>query len=223
MDFKKKVKLLVSKKAFENLCKYVDLIEQKNKVINLTGFSGNNLWKEGIYESIFLLNHLISQKSNLKILDIGSGVGFPLVPYLIVNPNNQVTIYEPMQKRVSFLNEVKKILKLNLNVKRIRSEDASENEHFDFITARAVAPFKILAEISHHLLKINGTFIFLKGPKAKEEIQKASWIIKQLKIRPKIKPIKTFQKENLIITYLKEHKTPSNFPRKWKKIKSFYA
>ena len=223
MDFKERVKLLVSKKAFENLCKYVNLIEQKNKVVNLTGFSGDNLWKEGIYESIFLLNHLISQKSNLKILDIGSGVGFPLVPYLIANPSNQATIYEPMQKRASFLNEIKKVLKLNLNVKRIRSEEATENESFDFITARAVAPFKILAEISHHLLKINGTFIFLKGPKAKEEIKEASWIINQLKIKPKVKQIKTMQKESLIITYVKEDQTPVNFPRKWKKIKSFYS
>ena len=223
MNFKEKTKLLVSKKSFENLCKYVDLIEQKNKTINLTGFFGDALWQEGIYESIFLLNNLISKKNNLKILDIGSGVGFPTIPYLIANPLNKITIYEPMQKRFSFLEEVRKILNLNFDIKRIRSEDSKENEYFDFITARAVAPFKILSEISHHLLKINGKFCFIKGPKAKEEIQEASWIINKLKIKPNIQKIKINDKENFIISYIKEHKTPPYFPRKWKKIKSFYS
>lgn len=220
MSFKDKTKKIVSEQSFFKLEKYVELIEEKNKVMNLTGFSDDRLWEEGIYESIFLLINSFGKVSNKKILDIGAGAGFPSVPYLIAFPQNELTIYEPIKKRTLFLEEVKKTLSLNIDIKNIRAEESKDLEKFDLITARAVAPFKILAEISHRPAKIGAIFAFLKGPRAKEEIQDASKICRELSIKPTVLNLVMDTRDNYVITYTKDCITPLEFPREWKIIKS---
>ena len=219
MTFKELTRQLVSEESFINLEKYVNLIEEKNKVMNLTGFSGDRLWQEGIYESIFVLIEGFGKAESKEILDIGAGAGFPSVPYLIAFPNNKLTIYEPQRKRTLFLEEVKNELNLNIDIQNIRAEDSKDVEKFDLITARAVASFKILAEISHRPAKINAQFAFMKGPKAQEELNESKWICNKLSINAQIRAIETRGRENNIITYKKENKTPEGFPREWKLIK----
>lgn len=218
MTFKEKTKTLVSKQVFKKLEKYCNLIEEKNKVMNLTGFSDDKLWQEGIYESIFVLSMGISQKENLKILDIGAGAGFPSIPFLIAFPNNELHIYEPMKKRIEFLELVKKQLKLNVYLHNIRAEDSQEENIYDVVTARAVTKFKILSEISHKVAKINGLFYFIKGPKAEAEIKDAKKIISILSIEPEVFNLKIGEKENKVIKYNKKAFTPDGFPRSWSKI-----
>ena len=219
MNFKQKTKELVSSKAFKNLEKYVDLIETKNKVMNLTGFKEDRLWQEGIYESIILLKTGLNKEcTNQKILDIGAGVGFPSIPFIIAFPENELTIYESQKKKCSFLEDVKKLINLNIEIKNIRAENSLDELTFDLITARAVASFKILAEISHKLAKMDGKFIFIKGPKAEEEIKTAKLIIHQLKIEPKQIIVKIEEKEHHLIIYKKLFQTPSRFPREWRDI-----
>ncbi|MCP4336918.1 MAG: 16S rRNA (guanine(527)-N(7))-methyltransferase RsmG [Mycoplasma sp.] len=217
--FKEKTKKHINNQnIFTKLEKYVFLIEEKNKVINLTGFTGDKLWEQGIYESIILLEMSFNNNEG-NILDIGAGAGFPSVPYLIAHPEKKLTIYEPIGKRVDFLNEVSKKLDLDIDVQKIRVEDSKEYEKFDFICARAVVEFKILLEISHHIAKIGADFAFIKGKKAKKEIHEARFQIKNFNVNPKIKKSIINQKENNIIFYKKENKTPKNFPRKWSVIK----
>ncbi|NQZ65637.1 MAG: 16S rRNA (guanine(527)-N(7))-methyltransferase RsmG [Mycoplasmatales bacterium] len=218
MTFKEKTKNLVSEQAFKNLEKYVYLIEEKNLVMNLTGFKGDKLWGEGIYESILLLKESFGIVNNKKILDIGSGAGFPSVPYLIAFPNNELTIYEPQKKRTKFLSIVKDTLNLNMRILNIRAEDSKEEEYFDFITARAVANFSIMAEISHKPAKIGAKFSFIKGPKAEEEIKESLNISRQLNLFPELKKISINGKNNILIIYSKNEKTPERFPRKWTEI-----
>ncbi len=215
MTFKDKTRNMVSDKTFFNLEKYVSLIEEKNKVMNLTGFKGDKIWEEGIFESIYLLENGIGNVNGKRILDIGAGAGFPSIPYLIANPNNSLTIYESQKKRVNFLLHVKETLELKINVFNIRGENSSQIETFDFVTARAVAPFKILAEISHRPAKIGAKFIFIKGPMVSEEIDDATIIVKKLEIKTTIKKYIINGKENMIVTYRKNNKTPDLYPRKW--------
>lgn len=215
MTYKNKVKELVSEESFINLVKYVEMIEEKNKVMNLTGFKDDRLWEEGIYESIILLQKGFGITESKKILDIGAGAGFPSVPYLIAHPTNELTIYEPTKKRTLFLEEVKRELGLNLTIQNIRAEDSEQVEYFDLITARAVASFKILAEISHKPAKVGAIFAFIKGPKAAEEVSDAIKMRKELPIHPEIEEVVLESRTNNIIRYKKEAQTPSKYPRKW--------
>ena len=216
MKFRKLTKELVSQKAFAKLEKYVQLIEEKNKVMNLTGFSGDRLWQEGIYESIFVLVETIGKVSNKRILDIGAGAGFPSIPYIIAFPDNSLTIYEPQRKRTLFLEEVKKELSLDIDIKNIRAEDSTQNEYFDFVTARAVAHTKILIEISHKLMRLGANAVFLKGPKAYDEINDSRWISEQLDVFPKTTQVKTDGRENNVIVFAKNSATPPGYPRPWR-------
>ena len=217
MNFKDKVKAMVSAESFAKLEKYVELIEEKNKVMNLTGFKGDRLWEEGIFESIDLLQDIPSDQE-VKLLDIGAGAGFPSVPFAIANPNVSLTIYEPIAKRCKFLELVNEELNLGIEIKNIRAEETEDDKVFDYVTARAVASLKALVEISYKPLKIGAKAIFIKGPKAQEELADANKIVHIFKIKPEIKQIIHSSRENNLVIYTKEKETPIGYPREWKII-----
>ena len=218
MKFKSLVKdLIQNKDLFAKMEQYVDMIEEKNKVMNLTGFSGDRLWQEGIYESLIALETKIPNQ-DIKLLDIGAGAGFPSIPFVIANPKVHLTIFEPKQKRVKFLQEVINQLKLNVSIKILRVEESKTKNHFDFITARAVAPLKALIEASHHVGKNDAHYVWLKGPSYQEEIDNASKIIKKLKLEINVIPLNYESKNIVIIHYTKSSPTPDGIPRKWAQI-----
>lgn len=223
MTFKEKTREFVLKvadeKAFANLETYVSMIEEKNKVMNLTGFSGDRLWKEGIFESIISLYQFFGNPGNKKLLDIGAGAGFPSVPFKIVFPETNLTIIEPLNKRMIFLEEVFKNLNLKANLLIARAEEVKDKT-FDLITARAVAPLKVLLEISSQLGDINTHYAFLKGPSVFEELDEAKAIINKLKIDGQIKKITSqdLEREAYAFEYKKQFDTPNGYPRPWAKI-----
>ncbi|PZV99965.1 16S rRNA (guanine(527)-N(7))-methyltransferase RsmG [Metamycoplasma auris] len=206
-----------------NLWDYYILIEEENSKYNLTGFYEQKLIKEGIIESILIfkeINHKILNLSNKEILDIGSGAGFPIIPYFIYNPNFKLTIYEPMQKRVNFLNKVIEKCNLkNIRILKIRAEESTEFEYFDFISAKAVSELKNLVEISHRLGKINSIFCFLKSTNHTQEINNAKWIKNILDIKYQTLDLKQFFSiKNTLVYYSKTKSTPNFIPRKWSTI-----
>ncbi|WP_069098857.1 16S rRNA (guanine(527)-N(7))-methyltransferase RsmG [Mesomycoplasma ovipneumoniae] len=174
--YKEKVKLLVDLDVFEKLEQYVKLIEFYNQKFNLTGFSGDVLWKEGILESIVTMNFIRNflKKENIsekvRILDIGAGVGFPSIPYLIFDPKIDLTICESMQKRCQFLKKVSETLGIKFNLV-CKSVQEIENDNFDLVTARAVANLEKLDKIVNKIKAKNTIFAFIKGPKIFEELK----------------------------------------------------
>ncbi|WP_235187912.1 16S rRNA (guanine(527)-N(7))-methyltransferase RsmG [Metamycoplasma hyosynoviae] len=208
----------------QNLYKYYTLIEEENQKYNLTGFYNEKLFCEGIIESILVFKEIetkICILSSKNILDIGSGVGFPSIPYFIYsNFNFNLFIHEPLGKRCNFLQLVKEKLNIkNLVIENIRTESSNEKEKFDFITARAVSELKNLIEISHHIGNLNSVFCFIKSNNYLNEINNASWIIKELDVKLetlKLEPFFTIS--NNLIYYHKTNPTPKNFPRDWAKI-----
>ncbi|MEG0314589.1 MAG: 16S rRNA (guanine(527)-N(7))-methyltransferase RsmG [Erysipelotrichaceae bacterium] len=152
---------------FDNYAKL--LIEWNNKM-NLTAI----LDLEDIYEKHFLDSILPSfyYKIEGKLCDVGAGAGFPSLPLKIIYPELEVTIVEPLGKRCLFLNEVVKQLKLNnVTIANERSEDYVKlhREEFDIVSARAVANLAVLSELCIPLVKMNGTFLALKGMHGDEE------------------------------------------------------
>lgn len=222
-NWKQIVKEKVSSDVFKKLTKYVNLVLEYNKLMNLTGFDDNRIWKEGIYQSIFLLDNQIKNDKQFKMLDIGAGAGFPSIPYLIYKENNfELTIVEPIKKRTMFLNIVKEELSLNVEIINERAESFKKINYFDFICARAVAELRILIEISIQLGKIGSKYIWLKSNDAKEELLKAQWIIEQLKLKSiDINLIDiNDNKHHVVVSYIKTNNISNKFPRKWKIIKN---
>lgn len=136
--FKEKTRDLVNnEQIFSQLEKFVSLIEQKNKVMNLTGFTQDQLWKEGIYESIITLKQSIYLKNKkIALLDVGAGAGFPSIPFFIINSDIKLVIVEKLKKRCDFLQLVKQ--ELNLDFEIINDLASNLQAKFDYITARVV-------------------------------------------------------------------------------------
>lgn len=193
----------------EKLKLYQRMIEEKNEVINLTGFRGERLWEEGILESIESLSGFNIRG---KLLDIGPGAGFPSIPFLIENEDLELIIIEPLQKRIKFLKDVKDKLNLNIEFINKRAEETS-GVKADFITARAVAPLFKLIEISFDLGKIGSEFLFIKGPNIENEIRDAKKIINMLNIDYDIVHKKIGNKSVNIFRYKKTIETPNGLPR----------
>ncbi len=205
--------------AFEKLETYVKMIEAKNAVMNLTGFTGDRLWQEGIYESIVSLYEVFKNPGDKTLVDIGAGAGFPSVPFKIVFPEIKLSIIEPQRKRIAFLEEVSKQLRLDVELIVARAEDVKKFK-YDLLTARAVAPLCALLEISSHLGKIGAHYAFLKGPSVFEEVLAAKSIISKLKISGEALKINNefLAREAYVFDYKKIVETPDGLPRPWAKI-----
>ncbi len=225
MHFKEKVQFICEKNNwnFDKLHQYVELIEQKNKVMNLTGFTKDKLWEEGILESLVFMDSIVNENAK-TILDVGSGVGFPSLPYAIVRNDLNFTIYEPLQKRVNFLNMVIQQLKLkNILVIKDRAENIKEKNLFDIVTARAVGDVATMLMISFHLVKLNGKISLIKGIKYQEELKHAQPILKLLKCSIAVNLLENSYstKQNYVINIVKLRSTPKQFPFLWKEIVKF--
>ena len=170
----------VTNRQLQQFERYADLLIEWNDKFNLTSITG----REDIYVKHFYDSILPSLYRDLKgsLADVGSGAGFPGIPLKIMYPDLEVTLIEPTGKRCTFLNEVISQLSLDkITVVNMRSEDyARENVRFDFVTARAVAELNILTELCLPLVKTNGHFIVMKGPKAYQELENASRAIRVL-------------------------------------------
>lgn len=170
----------VPNRQLQQFERYADLLIEWNEKFNLTSITD----REDIYVKHFYDSILPSLYRDLKgsLADVGSGAGFPGIPLKIMYPDLEVTLIEPTGKRCTFLNEVISQLSLDkITVVNMRSEDyARENVRFDFVTARAVAELNILTELCLPLVKTDGHFIVMKGPKAYQELENASRAIRVL-------------------------------------------
>lgn len=181
--------LVSNPEKFNKLEQFVSLVEEWNKKINLTGFEGENLWKEGINESFFCFEKILETKNlndfeNKSWVDIGSGAGFPIIPFAIIYPKINFYIIESNSKRVRFLELVNEKLNLKIKIFNTRAENFSELK-FDFVSARAVAHLDLLIKYFMKITKQDATGYFIKGPKIfeeKEEINNKKISIETLKI-----------------------------------------
>jgi 16S rRNA (guanine527-N7)-methyltransferase len=201
---------------------YADLLIKWNKKFNLTAITDKNDIYVKHFLDCLLLGKLFNPTDNL--IDVGSGAGFPGLVLKIYNPDLEVYLLEPNNKKVSFLNEVVSILKLEkVYIFNQRAEDFAKNnfEKFTFVTARAVATLNILSELCLPLVKVEGHFLSMKGPKGYEELKQAKQAIEIL--GAEIYQIKefglTFGNQRLIIDLKKVAHTPDKYPRNYGQIK----
>ncbi len=201
---------------------FTSLIET-NKKVNLTRITEKDeVYLKHFWDSItplFTFGSVLKAADTL--CDVGAGAGFPSIPLKIMLPELKVTIVDSLGKRLNFLQGL--ITQLNLkNVTLVhgRAEDVGQNkqyrEQFDVVTARAVANMAVLSEYCLPLIKENGNFIALKGPKAEDELKSARKALKVL--GGKVIAVKELQlprstEERTLILIEKVQATPKKYPR----------
>ena len=163
---------------------YAEMLIAWNSRINLTAITeeGQIITKHFV-DSLSLLRFMPRNKP-IRLIDAGTGAGFPGVPLAIAEPLLKVTLMDSLNKRLVFLNELIKAINLN-NAATIHSrlEDAGVKEHREFYHAaasRAVAPMNVLAEYCLPLVMPGGYFYAMKGPAGREETAAAEGIIEAL-------------------------------------------
>ncbi len=229
-EFLKEVENLGIKLDEEKLAKldkFYHLLISWNEKINLTTITKKeDCYLKHFYDSLTLIKEIDLTKK-LKVLDVGTGAGFPGIVLKIVFPNLKITLLDSLNKRINYLNEIIKELDLHdIETKCSRVEDYAKEtkEEYDLIVARAVAHLGILIETTMPLLKLNSFLIAMKS-NINEEIKESSKILNN--INAKIININTFNLpiENSIRTLVKiqkTNKTPTKYPRNYSKIKKEY-
>ena len=171
----------VTDKQLESFEKYYSILIEYNKMFNLTAITEKNeVYIKHFVDSVINVDKLVGE----KLIDVGSGGGFPAIPIKIMREDINVTLLEATGKKCEFLKAVIKELDLkNINVINGRAEDlakdSSYRESFDICTARAVARLNTLCEYCMPFVKVGGQFVSFKG-NATEELEEGLNAIKIL-------------------------------------------
>ena len=214
-------KIELNEKTVERFKKYASLLKEWNEKMNLTAITDEpEIVEKHFYDCLLPTDHdLLDDK---LICDLGTGAGFPGMVWAIAYPKCVVTLVDATGKKCMFLNEVIKELNLtNAFVVNSRGEDLDMREHFDIVTARAVAPLNILLEVCVPLIKEKGLMIAMKGAKGKEELADAKKAVQKLylkviNINEQALPNDEGVRYNIILK--KEKKTEKRYPRSWAEI-----
>lgn len=224
-QLKKKSEMLdivLSEEQLQQFLSYYEMLIEKNKVMNLTAITE----KEEVIDKHFIdsisLNKAMDVTKLLKILDLGTGAGFPGIPLKIAYPNLEITLLDSLNKRIKFLDEVIEVLGLEGIVTiHGRAEDyakqVSYREQFDICVSRAVANLATLSEYCLPYVKEGGCFISYKSGSVEEELEQSKKAIFEL--GGKVKEVIAFTLpetdiERTFVVIEKVRKTPKKYPRK---------
>jgi 16S rRNA (guanine527-N7)-methyltransferase len=168
----------LSVEQVEVFMKFREQLLERNKVVNLTAIRE----PEEVITKHFLDSLCVfatdSIKINSKVLDVGTGGGFPGIPMKIADPSLRIDLLDSLKKRLTFLDEViTENQWTDIQTLHGRAEDFAQNrkyrEQYDLVVSRAVARLTILLEYCLPYVKIGGVFLALKGPMLDEEIDEA--------------------------------------------------
>lgn len=210
-----KHKIVLSEEQERQFLKYYDFLVSENQKYNLTAITS----KEEVFYKHFLDSVLPESEitENAKIIDIGSGAGFPAVPLKIVRPDLKFALVDSLNKRVNFLNELFILLNLgDIKAVHARAEDfIKENrESYDFAVARAVAPLNTLLEYMVPYLKVGGRCLIYKSQKLEEEIVEAKKAMEILSVKiVKVLEYELGDASRKILIVEKTEKTNEKYPR----------
>lgn len=196
---------------------YGDFLIEYNQKVNLTSITD-----PAEIEIKHFLDSVSCQRlipKGARVIDVGTGAGFPGVPLKIVREDIGLTLMDSLRKRVDFLTELTGRLKLQADIFHMRAEDGghekSLRESFDVAVSRAVANLPLLCEYCLPFVKENGLFLALKGREAENEAKDAEKAVRIL--GGKIEKVENFFWGNLehrVVVIRKICRTPPQYPRK---------
>ena len=214
------LKLELTEKQIEQFLKYYEMLIEKNKVMNLTAITEYDEVIEKHFLDSISLCQVYDLSKPVKILDMGTGAGFPGVPLKIAFPEVEITLADSLNKRIKFLDEVIEELGLQkVTTIHARAEELARNkehrENYDLVVSRAVANLSTLGEYCIPFVKMGGNFISYKSGDVDEEVNAASKAIKIL--GGQIKDVYKFDlsdQKRSFVTIEKIKTTPKTYPRK---------
>ena len=216
----KEIDIELENNKVEKFYEYMNDLIKWNENVNLTAITEpSEIILKHFIDSLTISKYI---EKNTRVIDVGTGAGFPGIPLKILRDDIDVILLDSLNKRLNFLDEIIKKLELK-NVKTIhaRVEEIGKNkeyrEMFDVVTSRAVANISTLSEYMIPLVKINGLAICMKGSDFKDELEDGKNAIKILggrieRIDEFILPESDIKRSIIIIK--KENNTPNKYPRK---------
>ena len=215
-----KIEIELSLDEIEKLYKFMYLLLEWNEKINLTAITEpEDIILKHFVDSITIKKYI---KSENKVLDMGTGAGFPGIPLKIISSDTYFTLVDSLNKRIIFLNEVCDKLKLD-KIENIhsRAEELAKNkkyrEQYDVVTSRAVARLASLVEYMLPFVKVGCRCICMKGSNVDEELIEAKKAINVLggeieKVDKFLLPNSDIERNIVIIKKIKN--TSCKYPRK---------
>ena len=194
---------------------YQRLLLEWNEKMNLTAITDPvEVAQKHFADSLAALPYL---QPGTKVIDVGTGAGFPGVPLLILRPELQLTLADSLQKRLTFLETLLRELGLRAQLVHGRAEDLGQNrlyrEQFDAALSRAVAGLPVLLELTTPFVKVGGAAIAYKGDAA-EELEKAKSAAFLLHVQLRQVELASDLGKRCLIFADKKAPTPKAYPRK---------
>lgn len=213
---------VLSERQTEQFRQYFELLIDWNQRINLTAIEDPvDVVDKHFIDSVLTMK-VSGSLAGKRLIDVGTGAGFPGVPLKIMAPELSLCLFDSLQKRINFLTELCSSLDLSgVEMVHGRAEEFGRNsdyrEQYDLATARAVAKLPVLAELCLPFVKVGGVFIALKGPELEQELNESKKALQEMggKIM-RVENIKLGhdQYERNLVVVEKMKPTPKKYPRK---------
>lgn len=206
----------------EKLNIYFTLLQDWNSKIDLTAVTDEDeMLDKHFIDSLTVLKAGLIQ-NNTKLIDVGTGAGFPGLVLAMARPDLQVTLLDAQQKRLLFLEKTaEETQTANITIVHARAEDGARKtelrERFDYAVARAVAPTNVLCEYLLPYVKVDGYALCWKGPALKDELEsgrKAAHLLGGRLEMPVSCEVAGRDWEHMILPVRKVQHTASIYPRK---------
>ncbi|MBR3595479.1 MAG: 16S rRNA (guanine(527)-N(7))-methyltransferase RsmG [Clostridia bacterium] len=214
----------ISERAADRFDEYAKLLVDYNSKVNLTAITAPDDIVIKHFVDSLCLNKFVPLTPEKRIIDVGTGAGFPGAALLCAEPSLNITMIDSVNKKLDFIRFLLKELGLEAEIITIRAEDAAKKaefrEKFDVVTSRAVAALNVLAEYSVPLVKVGGVFSPLKAVLSAEEDQRGCSAAANLgaKVISKYKYSIPDGSEREIIVAEKISQTSPKYPRAYAQI-----
>jgi len=214
--------LKLTQAQVDDFTNYFTMLVEWNEKINLTAITEpEDVAVKHMIDSLSCYDEVIF-KTGAKIIDVGTGAGFPGLPLKIFRPDLKLTLFDSLNKRILFLQAVAEKLDIHdIEFVHSRAEDGGKNkqfrEQYDVAVSRAVAKLDVLSEWCLPFVAVGGFFVALKGSRYSQEVEEAEGALQRLGGEiAKIQKIKLPGLDDVrAIIYIKKiKKTPAAYPRR---------
>ncbi|MEM4408168.1 MAG: 16S rRNA (guanine(527)-N(7))-methyltransferase RsmG [Candidatus Caldarchaeum sp.] len=215
----------LNQRQLNNLSLYEELLSEAHKVTNFTRVPREQCWARHFLDSLVLVPMI---PPGARLLDIGSGAGFPGAVIGIVRSDVKVTCLDSSQRMTSFLEKVfgttgplPVLYQVVQNRAELAAHDINFRESFDFVTGRALAPFPIQIELSAGFVSLGGLFVPLRTPQEKKEVESFPAHILGLSLeKVEMVEVPEVLPERMLPVFVKTAHTAKHYPRRWAQMKS---
>ena len=215
----KPFEITVDEDAFSRLDTFAEMLIETNKSFNLTAIKEPDDVTVKHFADCLSIFKYVDIPENAKIIDVGTGAGFPGLVLKLYRPDIQMTFLDSTKKRLGFIENVLNECGIKGDILHMRAEEAAQlakyREKYDFATARAVAALPVLSEYCLPFVKVGGSFVSMKSAESNEEISEAKKAINVLggKIEEDILFDLVENMPRRIIRIKKNSQTPTKYPR----------